>query len=87
MAGLFDKNNLPATIQVRVTPKAKMAQIKADKAEDGTPLYRIYVTAAPEDGKANKAVIKLLAKEMGVAKSLLAVIRGETSRDKVIAIK
>ena len=86
MAGLFDKNNLPATIQVRVTPKAKMEQIKADTSADGNPLYRVYVTAAPEDGKANKAVIKLLAKELGVAKSSLSVIRGETARNKVIAI-
>lgn len=86
MTALFDKENLPSTIAVRVTPKAKMEQIKADKAEDGSPFYRIYVTAAPEDGKANKAVIKLLAKELGVAKSSLSVIKGETARNKVIAI-
>jgi len=55
--------------------------------EEGTALYKIYVTAAPEDGKANEAVIKLLAKNLGVAKSSLTIMRGHTSRDKVIKIE
>ena len=40
----------------------------------------------PEDGKANAAVIKLLAKALGVAKSRLVLVRGATSRDKLFRI-
>ncbi|GHS97010.1 UPF0235 protein [Bacteroidia bacterium] len=48
--------------------------------------YRVYVTAAPADGAANRAVIKLLAEHLGVAKSKIRIIRGETSRDKLMEI-
>ncbi|TKW60532.1 MAG: DUF167 domain-containing protein [Blastochloris viridis] len=48
--------------------------------------YRVYVTAVPEDGKATKAVVALLAKHLGIAKSRLELVRGETARDKVFRI-
>jgi uncharacterized protein len=69
-------------IDVKVTPKAAAAKV-VDK--DGQ--LSVYVTVAPEDGKANKAVIKLLAKRFGVAPSRISVIRGETSRHKTIEIE
>jgi uncharacterized protein len=68
-------------LQVRVTPKAAVDRIVVD---DGN--YRIYVTAVPEDGKATKAVISLLAKHLGIAKSRLELVRGETARDKVFRV-
>ncbi len=74
------------TLQVRVTPRASSERIVVEKQASGDPLYRIYVTIVPEDGKANKAVIKLLAKYLGVSKSSLEIIRGETSRDKVVGV-
>ena len=55
--------------------------------DDGTVLYKIYVTAAPEDGKANDAVLKLLAKALGLPKSSFTMTCGHTSHDKVIKIK
>ena len=45
---------------------------------------KISVTAAPEGGKANEAVIALLAKEWGVAKSAISVVTGATDRRKVV---
>lgn len=48
---------------------------------------RIRVTAPPVDSAANEAVIKLLAKQLGVSKSALALVQGQTSRRKVIEIK
>ncbi|WP_299926697.1 DUF167 domain-containing protein [uncultured Pelagimonas sp.] len=69
------------TIAVRVSPKASRNAIERKGGE-----MRIYVTTVPENGKANAAVIKLLAKALGVPKSRLSLIRGETSRDKVIRI-
>lgn len=75
-------SDLPDTISIRVTPKASSNRIKHE--EDGT--IRVYVTTAPEDGKANKKVIELLSKEFKIPKSRLEIIRGATSKDKVVKI-
>lgn len=69
---------------VRVTPKASANRIKVETLEDGSKLVRVYVTVVPENGKANHAVLKLLAKDMGVPKSSLSIVRGETDRNKLI---
>lgn len=73
------------TIDVTVIPKAAANRIVVEE-DDGAYRYRIYVTTVPEDGKANKEVIKLLAKELGVSKSSLSIVRGQTSRQKIIEI-
>lgn len=86
MLDLFDYKNPPDTLRVKVTPKAKAERIKKEVSTDGTVLYKIYVTAAPKDGKANEAVIKLLSKALGVAKSNLIITHGHTSREKTIKI-
>lgn len=65
---------------VRVTPKAASTRL----SRSGDDL-RAAVTAAPENGKANAAVHRLLAKAMGVAPSDLTLVRGQTSRIKVFA--
>ncbi|WP_121631174.1 DUF167 domain-containing protein [Tropicibacter alexandrii] len=70
-----------AEIAVRVTPKASRNRIE----REGDAL-RVYVTTVPENGKANAAVQKLLAKALGLPKSRLDLIRGATSRDKVFRI-
>ncbi|WP_323786223.1 DUF167 domain-containing protein [Thalassovita sp.] len=70
-----------AEIAVRVTPKASRNRIIV---QDGA--IRVYVTTVPEDGKANAAVQKLLAKALGLAKSRLTLVRGQTARDKVFRI-
>ena len=66
-----------AEIAVRVTPKASRNRIVVEEEQ-----IRAYVTTVPEDGKANVAVQKLITKAMGVPKSRLRLIRGQTSRDK-----
>ena len=48
---------------------------------------RAYVRAVPEKGKANKALIKLLARQTGLARSAMTVIAGAHSRTKVILIE
>ena len=69
-------------INVRVQPKASRNQV--DGFEDGT--LRLRVTAPPTDGKANAGVITLLAKTLGVSKSRLEIVRGHSSRSKVVSI-
>lgn len=72
---------------VRVTPKASSNRITVEEQGNGSYLVRVYITTVPEDGKANKAVIKLLAKEMGVAKSSLAIIKGLKDRNKLVQVR
>ncbi len=69
-------------IDVRVQPKSSRNQV--DGFEDGT--LRLRVTAPPVDGKANTAVIALLAKTLGVGRSRLEIVRGHSSRNKVVSI-
>jgi len=70
-------------INVRVTTKAKLK--RADETAPG--YFKVHVSAAPEDNKANKAVIEVLAEYYGVRKSRILIIQGERSRDKRIEIK
>ena len=58
---------------------------RAQVTPDGSR-FVIRVTCVPEDGKANKAVTRLLAKALGVAPSRLVLIRGMTGRDKVFKV-
>lgn len=74
---------MPLRLTVRATPKAGRNEIAGRRA-DGALLVR--VTAAPEDGKANAAVCALVSKALGVPKRAVLVVRGETSRDKVLEI-
>lgn len=74
-------------IAVRVTPKASSNRFTVEEQGDGSYLVRVYVTTVPEDGKANKAVIKLLAKELGVAKSSLSIIKGLKDRNKLVQVR
>jgi uncharacterized protein YggU (UPF0235/DUF167 family) len=55
--------------------------------DDGTAVLRIRVKAVPDKGKANAAVLALLARALGLPKSALSVTSGETARLKTIAIE
>ena len=75
------------TISVRLTPKASANRIQG-LAEDGGggAVLKASVTAVPEKGKANAALIKLLAKAWSLPKTSLTVISGATDRNKVLHI-
>ena len=81
MPDLSDLATPGATIPVRVTPKAARDAIIRENGG-----IRIYVTTLPEDGKANAAVTKLLARALGIARSRLTLMRGAASRDKLFRI-
>ena len=70
-------------IDVLVQPRASRAKI--GPRHDGR--IKIAVTAPPVDGEANSAVIELLAKALGVAKSAVEVVAGASSRRKTIKIE
>ena len=69
-------------LDVRVTPGARA---EALKIANGKLLAK--VRAKPEDGKANAAVLALIAKALGVATSRLCLLRGATSREKTVRIE
>ena len=70
-------------LRISVSPKSRTEEILASRAE-GT--VRVRVTAAPEDGRANRAVLDLLRAKLGVPRSALRIAGGETSRKKWIEI-
>ncbi len=74
------------SIEVKVVPGARIAQVISELSLDGTTRYRVTVPAPPEDGKANQAVLKLLAKHFGLAVTDLEIIKGRTSRNKIIRL-
>jgi len=75
-------------LRLKVTPKARHAGFGGLLAEaDGHVALKVAVTAAPEDGKANAAMIALLAKEWGVAKTAISVVAGATDRRKLVEIR
>ncbi len=69
-------------IKVRVKPRARKNAIDGVRNE----ALMVSVTAAPEDGKANAAVIEVLSRALQHPKSLISVARGQTSRDKTLRL-
>ena len=75
------------TLQLRVTPKsaaARIGDIGSDAA--GRRFVKVYVCEVPDKGKANEAVIKLLAKSLRLPKSVFAIRSGAGDRNKTISI-
>lgn len=72
-----------AAIAIRVTPRARKTELSGIMA-DGT--LRIRISAPPVEGKANKALIKYLADVLGVRKSRIEIVAGETGLDKIVSI-
>ncbi len=69
-------------LSIRVTPGARIAALEV---ADGRLLAK--VRAKPEDGKANEAVIELVAAALGVGASRVRLLRGGTSREKMLAVE
>lgn len=68
-------------LALRVTPGARVESI-----EIGEGAVLVKVRAQPQDGAANEAVLALLAKALGCATSRLRMLRGATSRDKLVEL-
>jgi len=73
---------------VHLIPQASHTKIEGWETDAaGKKRLRVKVTAVPEDGKANAALIKLLSKTLGIPKSKIVLIRGTTSRLKEFEIE
>ena len=70
-------------LSIRVTPRSAKPGIGEWKTDPGgRPFLEIRVAAAPADGAANDEVIKLLAKALGLPKSRISIVSGQTARLK-----
>ena len=70
------------TFYVRVVPRASRSEIVGEV--DGS--VKVRLSSPPVDGAANAELVKLLSKRLGVPRSSVAIVSGETSRNKRIRI-
>ncbi len=69
-------------IKVHLTPRATRSEV-GEWQED---VLRVRVAAPPVDGRANEALIELLAKRLGIPKTSLHLVGGAKARDKLIEV-
>lgn len=74
-------------LKIRAYPKAKSNRIAHEfYLLENEAYIKIYISEPPEDGKANKAIIELLAHNFGLGKTIFAIKHGLTTRNKIIFI-
>ena len=78
----FSEKDSAILFDVRVVPRSSKSEIVGP--HDGA--LKVKLTSPPVDGAANAELIKILAKSLGVAKSDVEIINGETSKNKRIKI-
>ncbi|MDP7342455.1 MAG: DUF167 family protein [Alphaproteobacteria bacterium] len=83
----YGVNDRGVRLAVRLTPKAGRAGIRGIAlAADGGAYVKAGVTAPAEGGKANRALIKLLARELGLPASAMHIASGNKDRRKSVQI-
>ncbi|CCE97718.1 DUF167 family protein [Sinorhizobium fredii] len=76
-----------ARLTVRLTPNGGRDAIDGfETAADGEEHLKVRVRAVPEKGKANEALIALLAKALGLARNRITLVSGDTQRKKILRI-
>jgi uncharacterized protein (TIGR00251 family) len=74
-------------VAVRLSPRARADRVEGiAHLADGAAVLKVSVTAPPADGRANDALLQLLAKEWGVPRRDLAIVGGRKSRNKIVGI-
>jgi uncharacterized protein (TIGR00251 family) len=74
-------------IVIRVTPRSARPGIGGWRAgADGREQLEVRVAEAPADGAANAAIVKILAKALGLARSDVTIVSGHSSRHKRVSV-
>jgi len=73
-------------VNIHVMPNAPQTKTDGLYGEEGQESLRVRLHALPIDGKANEALVKWLAKELGIAQREVTLVRGQTSRRKQLRI-
>lgn len=71
-----------ARVRVRVQPRASRTELAGEYGD----AVRIRLAAPPVDGAANEELIRFIAKRVGVSRSAVSIVSGESSRDKLVRI-
>lgn len=88
MTGPYQTQSAGVLIRVRVTPNATKDRVAGLwLGPGGEARLAVRVTARPDKGRANKAVLKLLAKTLALPKSALSLTGGEKDRLKTVAVE
>ncbi|RWX75137.1 DUF167 domain-containing protein [Neorhizobium lilium] len=88
MSSPFSRHSDHLRLAIRVIPNAgRNALDGIAVAADGESFIKARVSAVPEDGKANKALIELFAKALKIPKSSVSILSGETARKKILRIE
>ncbi|MBQ8481752.1 MAG: DUF167 domain-containing protein [Alphaproteobacteria bacterium] len=75
-------------LRIKLTPNASFCGFKGTVCDaDGVIYLKAYVQTAPEKGRANDDLIKMLSKKLKIAKSNISVISGQTEHYKKIYIE
>ena len=82
-AAALDKQPASGRITVKVQPGASSDRL-AGKTADG---WKLAVTAPPVEGRANRACTEVLARRLGVPPSSVIIVRGTSSRQKLIEVR
>ncbi len=77
------KPALPITVRVKVTPRSARSEVIGELA-DGT--LKVRIAATPEHGKANQALIALLADHFGVPRTSVTIVSGHAASLKLVKI-
>ncbi len=70
-------------LPVRAQPNAKRAGVQGER----NGALKVAVTAPPEDGRANEALVEVLREALGVKRSQIELLSGQTSRDKKFLVR
>jgi len=74
-------------LTVRVTSRSSRDEVAGlHAAADGAVALAVRVSAPPDKGKANKAVIETIARVAGLPKSAIVIVAGETDRHKTLLV-
>jgi uncharacterized protein len=83
----YPKDGDSVRLLVRVTPRARKSAIEGVVATAGDrPALAVRLAAPPVVGAANRALVELLARRLGIAESRIAIVAGERSRLKTVRI-
>ncbi|ODA67919.1 hypothetical protein A7A08_01086 [Methyloligella halotolerans] len=83
----FRRDSEGVLLAVRLTPKSGRDQVEGIEEFDGAPVLKARVRAVPEDGKANSALEKLIAKWIGLPHTNVSVEKGGKSRLKQVRLE
>ena len=72
------------TLILRVWVVAGSSRPRVEQRKDGT--YRVYVSSAPEKGKANEELVERMAEHLGIRKGDIQIVRGAGSREKLLRV-